>query len=69
MRVAGSFLFPWTERVKMLQALLCRAQLQVHIDPAWRHFQGEALEIRRATDAAYGAIGAQVYRATRGLDC
>ena len=64
---SNSFLFPYTERVKMLKALLCRAELCVHIDEGWRHFEGEALEIRTATDKAFGAIGAKVYRAARSF--
>ena len=64
MDLCKSFMFPWSERVQLFQKLL---ELQghhweVHFDSYWRHFTGTASQIRRETDAAFGALNCQVFR-------
>ena len=34
----------------------------LHFDSSWRHFRGDARQIRRDTDRAFGALGCQVFR-------
>eukprot|EP00913_Durusdinium_trenchii_P022584 g21209.t3 len=54
MKAAGSFLFPYAERVKLFQSLLrCNGAHDVVFDGHWRHFTGDAREIRVATDRAF----------------
>ncbi|CAK9029017.1 unnamed protein product [Durusdinium trenchii] len=63
MKAAGSFLFPYAERVKLFQSLLrCNGAHDVVFDGHWRHFTGDAREIRVATDRAFEALGCEVFR-------
>ena len=58
-----SFMFPWLERVKLFQELWKQlGHGELHFDSGWRHFRGEALQIRMETDRAFGALGAKVFR-------
>ncbi|CAJ1332910.1 unnamed protein product [Effrenium voratum] len=58
-----TFMFPWSERVKLFQKLIQLEHCgEVHFDEAWRHFRGEATQIRRDTDRAFGALGCQIFR-------
>ena len=65
-----TLMFPWLERVKLFQQLWRDLNLEadlrdlgdLHFDSSWRHFRGEATQIRRDTDRAFGALGCQVFR-------